>query len=84
MSRQAITRHSICFSNNGYAPDELHYYQNGKPDVKPRLIQWVLILQEFNLEIRDKKGVQYSVTDHLSQIKRGIDSLPIRDDFLDE
>ncbi|RDY10042.1 Retrovirus-related Pol polyprotein from transposon 17.6, partial [Mucuna pruriens] len=28
-----------------------------KPDAKPRLIRWMLLLQEFNIEIRDKKGV---------------------------
>ncbi|RDX91837.1 Retrovirus-related Pol polyprotein from transposon 17.6, partial [Mucuna pruriens] len=26
-----------------------------KPDAKPRLIRWMLLLQEFNIEIRDKK-----------------------------
>jgi hypothetical protein len=26
-----------------------------KKDVKPRLIRWILLLQEFDLEIRDKK-----------------------------
>jgi hypothetical protein len=27
-----------------------------KKDVKPRLIQWILLLLEFDLEIRDRKG----------------------------
>jgi hypothetical protein len=27
-----------------------------KKDAKPRLIIWILLLQEFNLEIKDKKG----------------------------
>ncbi|RDY08672.1 hypothetical protein CR513_07071, partial [Mucuna pruriens] len=44
----------------------------------------MLLLQEFDLEIRDKKGVENAVVDHLSQIERGIDPLPIRDEFLDE
>ena len=26
-----------------------------KKDAKPRLIQWILLLQEFDIEIRDKK-----------------------------
>ncbi|RDX98238.1 hypothetical protein CR513_18874, partial [Mucuna pruriens] len=55
-----------------------------KPNAKPRLIQWMLLLQEFNIEIIDKKGAKNSVVDHLSNIERENDPMPIRDEFLDE
>ncbi|RDY10329.1 Retrovirus-related Pol polyprotein, partial [Mucuna pruriens] len=48
-----------------------------KPDAKPRLIRWMLLLQEFNIEIRDKKGVENSVADHLNRIKRESEPMPI-------
>ena len=37
-----------------------------KKDGKPRLIKWVLLLQEFDLEIKDKKTSDNVIDDHLS------------------
>ena len=42
-------------------------YLMTKKDAKPRLIRWVLLLQEFGVEIRDKKGSENMVADHLSK-----------------
>ena len=55
-----------------------------KPDAKPRLIRWMLLLQEFNVEIKDKSGAENLVADHLSRIERDEDPFPIQDDFPDE
>ncbi|RDX64391.1 Retrovirus-related Pol polyprotein from transposon 17.6, partial [Mucuna pruriens] len=55
-----------------------------KPDAKPRLIWWILLLQEFNIEIRDKKGVKSSVVDHLSRIEIRSEPTPIKEQFPDE
>ena len=36
-----------------------------KKDAKLRLIRWVLLLQEFDFEVRDRKGTKNQVADHL-------------------
>jgi hypothetical protein len=51
-----------------------------KKDAKPRLIRWILLLQEFDFKIKDKNGVQNLVADHLSRINiTNMQELPIND-----
>jgi hypothetical protein len=56
-----------------------------KKDAKPRLIRCILLLQEFDIEIKDKKGVENSVVDHLSRLQyKETHELPINDYLRDD
>ena len=61
-------------------------YLLSKKDAKPRLIRWILLLQEFNITIKDKNGVENVVVDHLSRLtfNESMDALPIRVSFPNE
>jgi hypothetical protein len=50
-------------------------YLLSNKDAKPRLIRWILLLQEFEMEIRDKKGSDNVVADHLSRMHHGDDGM---------
>nr|GEV41187.1 reverse transcriptase domain-containing protein [Tanacetum cinerariifolium] len=44
-------------------------YLLSKQDAKPRLLQWVFLLQEFDIIIRDKNGLENLAADHLSRLE---------------
>ncbi|XP_042401233.1 uncharacterized protein LOC121991287 [Zingiber officinale] len=74
-----LCSHVIIFSDHAALK-----YLLKKPDAKPRLIKWMLLLQEFDVEIRDRSGKENLVADHLSRIERDLDHSTIDDDFRDE
>lgn len=64
-------------------------YLLNKKNTKPRVIRWILLLQEFDLEIKDKKVIDNVVADHLPCIEKdkygGIEEeLLIDDAFLNK
>ncbi|GJU25584.1 reverse transcriptase domain-containing protein [Tanacetum coccineum] len=63
-------------------------YLFSKQDAKPRLIRWVLLLQGFDIKIKDKKGAENLVADHLSRLENphlgAFTEEEIADEFPDE
>ncbi|RDX90239.1 hypothetical protein CR513_27918, partial [Mucuna pruriens] len=59
--------HVIAYASRTMDPAQMNYTTTQKE----------LLAIEFDLEIRDKKSVENLVVDHLSQIDRGINPLPI-------
>ncbi|GJV82006.1 reverse transcriptase domain-containing protein [Tanacetum coccineum] len=52
-----------------YTDDSALKYLFNKQDAKPRLLRWVLLLQEFDIIIRDKKRAENLAADHLSRLE---------------
>jgi len=60
----------------------LRYLMQQK-DAKARLIRWIFLLQEFDLEIKDKKCVENVMADHLSKIPP-METILINENFPDK
>jgi hypothetical protein len=59
-------------------------YLANKPITNGWVTRWLLLLQEFDITIKDRPGRQNLVADFLSRIPKTDDSLTFEDQFLDE
>ena len=60
-------------------------YLMTKKEAKARLIRWILLLQELDLKIQNKRGIENVIADHLSRISNApIIQASINEDFPNE
>nr|GEV53076.1 reverse transcriptase domain-containing protein [Tanacetum cinerariifolium] len=60
----------IHYANKTMTEAQIHYTTTEKEMlVVPRLLRWVLLLQEFDITILDKKGSEKLAADHLSRLE---------------
>ncbi|XP_070034356.1 uncharacterized protein [Nicotiana tomentosiformis] len=60
-------------------------YMLSKKESKSRLMRWVFLLQEFDLEIKDRKDIENQVADHLSRLEKPqVETVEIKVEFPDE
>nr|GEW14264.1 retrovirus-related Pol polyprotein from transposon gypsy [Tanacetum cinerariifolium] len=67
-----------------YADHSALKYLFSKQDAKPSLIRWVLLLQGFNIKIKDKKGAENLAADHLSRLENSNMGKLAKDEIVDK
>nr|GEW40018.1 reverse transcriptase domain-containing protein [Tanacetum cinerariifolium] len=67
---QTFSAYTLCEQDYDGCSSTLHYdRKRATSHAKPRLLWWILILQEFDVIIRDKKGAENLTPDHLSRLE---------------
>ncbi|GKB18133.1 reverse transcriptase domain-containing protein [Tanacetum coccineum] len=69
MASQSSRSYLVLSKSIVYTDHSAIKYLFAKKDAKARLMRWILLLQEFDVEIRDKKGAEKSCADHLSRLE---------------
>nr|GEV67741.1 reverse transcriptase domain-containing protein [Tanacetum cinerariifolium] len=59
----------VLFKSIVYTDHSALKYLFNTQDAKPRFHRWVLLLQEFDIIVRDKKGAENLAADHLSRLE---------------
>ncbi|GJX52066.1 reverse transcriptase domain-containing protein [Tanacetum coccineum] len=84
-----IAKHSHPTSVKGvrmYTDHSALKYLLAKQDANPRLLWWILLLQEFDVIIRDKKGAENLAADHLARLENphqgDLEKMEINETFL--
>nr|GEV13228.1 hypothetical protein [Tanacetum cinerariifolium] len=78
------TRYNFWMTRNQFSKNKealRHLFK--KQVAKPRLIRWILLLQEFGIIIKDRKGIENVAADHLSRIRNNesSDNSEVNDNF---
>lgn len=59
-------------------------YLANKPITDGRITRWLILLQEFDITMKDQPGKQNHIDDFLSRMPKPIDATTVEDQFLDE
>ncbi|XP_073153040.1 uncharacterized protein [Henckelia pumila] len=80
--------HAIYYALRILNDAQRNYYSTDKEllakEAKPRLIRWILLLSEFDVKTKDKRGAYNRVADHSSRLIHIDEELSLQEEFPDE